>query len=68
MKKRGLIQPNILIHFKDFNFDKIPDIQSLIGRFERLELVYFALEIINNKSLSSCSVLKNIDGSEGLRL
>ncbi len=69
MKKRGLIQPNILIHFKDFNFDKIPDIQSLIGRFERLELVYFALEIINNKSLSSgyrkiCSRLFPFDNGE----
>ena len=43
MKKRGLIQPNILIHFKDFDFDKTPDIKSLIGRFDRLELIYFAL-------------------------
>lgn len=69
MKKRGLIQPNILIHFKDFDFDKTPDIKSLIGRFDRLELIYFALEIINNKSLSSgyreiCSRLFPFDKGE----
>lgn len=52
MNNRGLIQPNILIHFKDFGFDSIPDIQNLIRRFERLELVYFALEIIYDKKLS----------------
>lgn len=52
MKNRGLIQPNILIHFNDFEFDSKPDIQNLICRFERLELVYFALEIIYNRKLS----------------
>ena len=46
MNNRGLIQPSILIHFNDFGFDTIPDIQNLLGRFERLELVYLALEII----------------------
>ncbi len=56
MKNRGLIQPNILIHFNDFGFDSMPDIQNLIRRFDRLELVYFALEIIYNRKLSSgCS-------------
>ncbi len=52
MKNRGLIQPNILIHFNDFGFDSKPDIQNLIRRFDRLELVYFALEIIYNRKLS----------------
>lgn len=53
MINRGLIQPNILIHFKDFGFDTKPDIQNLIRRFDRLELVYFALEIIYNRKLST---------------
>lgn len=52
MNNRGLIQPAILIHFNDFGFDKTPDIQDLLNRFDRLELVYFALEIIYNKKLS----------------
>lgn len=52
MKSRGLIQPNILIHFNDFGFDSMPDIQNLIRRFDRLELVYFALEIIYDRKLS----------------
>lgn len=52
MRDRGLIQPNILIHFKDFGFDSIPEVQTLIRRFDRIELTYFALEIIYNKKLS----------------
>ena len=51
MNNRGLIQPSILIHFNDFGFDTIPDIQNLLGRFERLELVYLALEIIYDRNL-----------------
>ncbi|MDE6695570.1 MAG: hypothetical protein K2K25_01690, partial [Muribaculaceae bacterium] len=53
MKNRGLIQPNILIRFNDFGFDSMPDIQNLIRRFDRLELVYLALEIIYDRKLSS---------------
>lgn len=53
MNNRGLIQPNILIHFNDFGFDETPDLQSLLQRFDRLELVYLALEIIYNKRLSN---------------
>lgn len=74
MKNRGLIQPNILIHFKDFGFESMPDIQNLIRRFDRLELVYFALEIIYDKKLSSgyreiCSRLFPYDkGSKILHL
>lgn len=52
MNNRGLIRPNILIHFKDFGFDSMPDIQNLIRRFDRLQLVYFALELIYNRKLS----------------
>ena len=66
MINRGLIQPNILLHFKDFGFDSMPDIQNMIRRFDRLELVYFALEIIYDKKLSSgycdiCSRLFPLD-------
>lgn len=52
MNHKMLIHPNILLGFADLGFSPSLNIDDLISRFDRLELVYFALEIIYNRELS----------------
>lgn len=46
------IQPTVLLKLQDLGETGASDLQSLVYQFERIELVYFALELIYNQELS----------------
>lgn len=50
-KYKGLPHLNILLKFKDLGFEPSRDLSSIVYRFHRLELVYFALELIYRNEL-----------------
>lgn len=50
--KNNHIEPSILLRYSDFNFKHSSDLLSLVYRFSRIELIYFSLEIIYNRSLA----------------
>ena len=51
-KKSGILEPSVILKFKDLGFKNTPNLSNLVYRFERLELIYFALEIIYKRELS----------------
>lgn len=65
----GLLQPNILIQLDVLGIGEVHEIKKMLARFERIELVYLALEIIYDKELSKgyrklCSRLFPEDNGE----